>query len=434
MAGLILLGAHGVSAQLLDRDARWQRLSTEGVAAARAGRIDEAAAKLKLALDLTRDLDQHDPRRATAANNLGFTLLAGGNPEAARPLFEDALRRREAGPRPDPLGTAAVLNNLAEVLRQEGRPEEALRLARRALQQRKADLGADDPALAQSLNNVAVLLTTTGHGDEAVPLYAQALAIRTRVLGAAHPAVAEILVNQGSLALAQGHLDAAELAYRNAVGILDHAPSDPQADAAALTGLGQVLVEARRPAEAVPFLQRAYELRVGDQGAGAEETIAAHRLLGTTLMDAGEPGQAEQALADVLVARERTVGPRSTDLIPDLVNLAHARAAGDDLEAASVLLGRAAQLAGALGDAPADPRLPALLNELALVHYKRGAPADADPLLEQAAAIETRAPGGSGQELAVTLRNRAVVLRALGRSREADAVLARARARHPSTD
>ena len=430
----ILLHASGAAAQMLDRDARWQRLSQDGVAAAAAGRIEEARSKLRLALDIARELDQNDPRRASAANNLGFTLLVGGEPADALPLFEDALRQREAATSPDALATASVLNNLAETLRQLGRPEDALRLARHALQIRSARLEPQDPALAQSLDNLAVLLTTTGKGDEAAPLYAQALAIRTRALGPEHPLVAEVLANQGALELTRQHLDAAEAAFRQAIAILDRAKAAPDVRSSALIGLAKVLVEAGRPGEAVPLLNRAYSLRADDLGAAAPETIAAQRLLGTTLVEAGETMQAVQALSDVLVARERTVGPRSTDLIPDLVDLAHARAAGDDLEAAMVLLGRAAQLAGALGDTPADPRLPTLLNELAFVHYKRGAPADADPLLEQAAAIETRAPGGAGQELGVTLRNRAVVLRALGRAKEADAVLERVRTLRRSAD
>jgi tetratricopeptide (TPR) repeat protein len=78
------------------------------------------------------------------------------------------------------------------------------------------------------------------------------------------------------------------------------------------------------------------------------------------------------------------------------------------------------------GSGPAD--LAALLNNLALLHYHRGAYLEAEPLLARAVRVEAEAFGPDHPDLAVTLENHAAVLLELERREEAEAALNRAKA------
>ena len=101
LAATLLLSLGGITAAAeVDLD-RWQRLSTRGVEQANAGRLEEAEESLRAAYMLASGLRETDPRRATTANNLGFVLHAGGRPEAAIPLYEEAMRLREAALGPE---------------------------------------------------------------------------------------------------------------------------------------------------------------------------------------------------------------------------------------------------------------------------------------------------------------------------------------------
>ncbi len=68
-----------------------------------------------------------------------------------------------------------------------GQYDKALPLYERALRIREAQLGADHPYTALSLNNLAVLYKSMGQYDKALPLCERALRIREAQLGADHP-------------------------------------------------------------------------------------------------------------------------------------------------------------------------------------------------------------------------------------------------------
>jgi tetratricopeptide (TPR) repeat protein len=67
-----------------------------------------------------------------------------------------------------------------------------------------------------------------------------------------------------------------------------------------------------------------------------------------------------------------------------------------------------------------------MLNNLAALHYRRGAYRDALPLLARALRLEEQAHGPDYPELAVTLDNYAAVLTELARPAEAEAARHRA--------
>jgi tetratricopeptide (TPR) repeat protein len=109
-----------------------------------------------------------------------------GHPAAARPLFERALRIREASYGPDHPEVATTLHNLAWTLRKLGRPAQAQPLAERALRIREASYGPDHPWVATTLYNLARTLRELGRPAQAQPLAGRVLSIREASYGLDH--------------------------------------------------------------------------------------------------------------------------------------------------------------------------------------------------------------------------------------------------------
>ena len=71
---------------------RWEARALEGVAAFRAGRIEEAYAAFRSAAAMARAFAPDDPRRAASRTQLALCHAAGGDDRAARRAFRRALR------------------------------------------------------------------------------------------------------------------------------------------------------------------------------------------------------------------------------------------------------------------------------------------------------------------------------------------------------
>ena len=174
--------------------------------------------------------------------------------EAAQALKEerlqDALRLYEEALAIDPAHEGALVD-LARTLRELGRRDDALVVLER--------LRAAHPRLARPWFLIAEILSEGPDPSaedlrRAVAFYEQALEIEPNVSG---PRLGLARAER-----ARGRLGEAEAAYRTVLG------TNPDSRDA-LTGLGLVLLDARRPAEAVPLLVRALE--VGTRATGRRD-------------------------------------------------------------------------------------------------------------------------------------------------------------------
>ena len=75
---------------------RWEARALAGLAAFRAGRIEEAYAAFRSAAAITRAFAPDDPRRAASRTQLALCHAAGGDARAARRAFNRALRAWDA--------------------------------------------------------------------------------------------------------------------------------------------------------------------------------------------------------------------------------------------------------------------------------------------------------------------------------------------------
>ncbi len=195
-----------------------------GQALRESGRLDEAAASYRRALDHAPGNSPH--YLAVIHNSLGIVATRQGNTEAALHHFREAVRFNE--------NFAEPRNNLANALAGAGRPAEALEHYRAAvrlepeLTEPRVGLGSAlltlgqteeaiaqyqealriNATLAQAHNGLGAALARQGRTDEAIARYNEALRLDPN-LPTAHLNMAVVLIKQGKAADAKAHLERA---------------------------------------------------------------------------------------------------------------------------------------------------------------------------------------------------------------------------------
>jgi tetratricopeptide (TPR) repeat protein len=173
-------------------------------------------------------------------------------------LLDDALAAARQAHGADSLAAATALNNLAAFHVAVGQAGTAQPLYESALKLREARLPAGHPDIAASLNNLAALHAGDGRPAEAEALYRRALAIQAAAFGPEHPAVATTQNNLGQALHRLRRVGDAEAAYRRALATLGTASAlDPLALAFTRNNLGLLLLDTQRAADAEPLLRDA---------------------------------------------------------------------------------------------------------------------------------------------------------------------------------
>ncbi len=212
------------------------------------GRLEEAAARYRRALDIAPDY-------VPAVNNLGVTLRALGRTDDAIRTYGDGLRMR--GDYPD------LHFNLANALLAQNRADEAAEHFRLA--------SAGEPDSAGVHNNLGTALAEQGRVAEAAAAFARAVALEPGS-ARAHRNLGNALASLGRGGEALDHL-------RQAIAL---APGDADAH----YDLGVFFLEANRNDEAVTSFTAAIAARPG--------YAEAHNNLGIAL---GSLGRLDQAMA-----------------------------------------------------------------------------------------------------------------------------------------
>jgi Flp pilus assembly protein TadD len=213
-----------------------------GVALAKRGRIDEAMAHFRKALEV-------DPDYTGAHNNLGIALADCGRIDEAAEHFRKALEIE-----PD---YAEVHANLGNVLARRGRTNDAILCYERALQLK--------PDLASAHNGLGNALSDLGRDDEAERHLREALEIDANY--------AEARNNVGLTLRRLGRLDEAAAEFRSAVQL--------KPDFAEAHGnLGAALYLQGKVAEAMVHFQKHVELDPESGMARKNFALAVGRLRG----------------------------------------------------------------------------------------------------------------------------------------------------------
>jgi serine/threonine-protein kinase len=224
---------------------------------ARKGDYRQAEPLHREALAIAREAwgDEH-PQITTKASNLALLLYARGEYRESAELFEEvlALDRRQLGPRHRYV--AFSLDNMGRSLTELGRLDEALERFEEGYGILVEARGPDDPDAAASLVARSAALRLRGEPERAVPLLEQARTIFLESFGPRHWRQVDLLCELGAVHAALGRTAEAEESYRAALAI-QHESRRDLSRVRIGAGLGRLLSESERPAEARSVLEEA---------------------------------------------------------------------------------------------------------------------------------------------------------------------------------
>lgn len=149
------------------------------------------------------------PDAMNTANNLAVTELLLGRPEAAAPMFAEAVRlRRELfGPS---AALAALINNSAKALLQQGDATAALPLAEEAASMARSFAGEGSMLHAAAAAGLSEALIGVNRGDDALDVAELALSGAQQASGAGSPPATVALIAVIRALAASGQIRAAE--------------------------------------------------------------------------------------------------------------------------------------------------------------------------------------------------------------------------------
>lgn len=274
----------------------------------------------------------YPPRHVTRArmlSNLGSLLNQTSQPEEAHRRLREALAIYE-GIYPDMAHprVAAALNNLGQSLIAAGQFEAAEPHITRAWEMAGELFGEQDPRYVIALGNVGNLQRQLSRLEHAEELLIRNLELRESLLGPDHSAVGTAHGLLAALRLDQGRPAEALEATADALAVFQRAGyTNPRAIIAVATRRARALAALGRDGEARAAFDEALGLGARDQDDAAgswSELLAAHA---DFLVERGDPG-AREALVRALAAHEETLGATH----PETRRMRHQL---DDLEAGS---------------------------------------------------------------------------------------------------
>jgi tetratricopeptide (TPR) repeat protein len=246
------------------------------------------------------------PNVAGTLANLGGCYWATGDYATAKEMFERALTVLERAHGPDHPEVAHAIGSVAATHLALGEHQAAIALFRREVEILEGALGPDHPQVALALNNLAAALHGAHDYRAAAAMYERALAIREKQLGPDHTEVAYSLSNLALVQELDGDFAHARAGHERALAIWErNLGRDHPATAFATQGLASIALEQQRPADALPFAERAVHARSG--GDAPPELVAESQwYLAQALWDApeGQGRDRERARRVAIEARD----------------------------------------------------------------------------------------------------------------------------------
>ncbi|MBV1856613.1 tetratricopeptide repeat protein [Catellatospora sp. NEAU-YM18] len=398
-------------------------------------------------------------RTSWLLNRGGSYLQTHGQPRAALPLYEKALRLDEDNLGPADPATLGSRDNVAYAHEAAGQLEQAIPLYEATLLDRIRVLGADAPDTLISGNNLALAYASAGKLNRAIPMFEATLAARARLFGGSHPVTILSRNNLAGAYRASGQVSRAiavlETAHRDALRTLgaDHPETLRSSDqlASAYQSLGKLdkaielfvatvadrarvlgpdhpntlnarnnLALAYQAAgkldEAIALLEASAADRQRVHGPDDPHTLQAIGSLGQAYQAAGQMDKAISLLETSLAERLRVLGNDNPSTLRARNNLAHAYLEGGHLDEAfrlmTVCLSEALRVLG-----PDSPATFTARNNLATAYQRAGNMAAAVPLFEATLADRIRVLGADHPE---SLQSRNNVATAYNESGDTD--------------
>ena len=441
IAGMIVTSGLAVAALLARSEAIEQRARAQA----------EAETSRQVTNFLVDSFEISDPSQA-----LGETITA-------KEILDRGARRIEFELADQPAIQATLMDTMGTVYKSLGFYDEARGLIDRGLATRRALFGDRNTEVARSEANIGHLLGLEAQLDDAVLHYENAISTYRTMPDADPKELALGLFGLADVRSMQGNHVGAEALLREAIEIQRAAYGEESLDLArSLDQLGITLSNQARYDEAEPLLREALAMfrRLVPSGLNADLDDSLNDLA-VFLYEAGEYAEAEHLFRESLEINRRLLGNEHRDVASALNNLAFVLQDKGELEAAEQFYTQALQIRlDKLGDA--HPATAQSLNNLAFLYhdqgktdltlefsrraletYRRAHPggdhpdvayglqnlagwlveegnyAEAEPLLEEALAINQRVFPSDHPEVAITQSGMAVLLLATDRAAEA---------------
>ena len=345
----------------------------------------------------------------------------------ARDYYEQAQHILKSAIGPDQPDIATSLTGLAILLVGEGKYAEAEPLFKESMVILDNALRPDDRSLADAIKNLAECYNSQGKYADAEPLFDRAMEIRRGKLGESHPEFGESLNDLAWLYLEQGKYNKAEARFKQALAIWENMlEPDREQQLSTLVGLSEIYRRRQKYDEAAQYVYQAMGLH--KDYIAYDRLLAAYDLENLALIfsDQGKT-EAQSIFEGVLDTRMKALGEDHLDTALAKSNLAfyyHKQSRKGDIDPqqkidliskAETLFKQALEVQRAL---PYSPHLALTLHGLARLYSDQSMYADAEPLFEQAVAIQEKATPDH-TDLADTLKDYAALLRNIGQERKA---------------
>lgn len=349
-------------------------------------------------------------QRGTAAHDADDLALAeqafDASVKEARTFGQETLR------------LATSYENLGVVLHEEGRADQAVKAHGEALRIRKDRLGPRHELIATSLNQLGRAQALRGDHDDAVANVLRALAMQRR-LELPDDEIVPTLRNLGDVHAAAGSLPDALDMYRRVLDLEEerYGANDLHL-VETLDDIGGLLSEADRIPEAIPFLQRSLDIRRNTLGETHASVAHGLEALAGALARRDRFAEAQPLYLRALECRTRTAGSGSAE-------------AADVLSALGVCLYRMGAVADAedafrrelsIRDAlaPEGAAAALALSNLAQIAAEGGRHVEAETDYRRAIRIRYKVLGKSDAATLASMQAYAKLLRAMGRSKDAE--------------
>jgi serine/threonine protein kinase/Tfp pilus assembly protein PilF len=256
---------------------------------------------------------------------LGRSLLSLGHPQAAIPIFFEAVKTRRARQGPEERDTLTSANVLALAYLDAGKLTLALPLFEETLKLRSEKLGPNDPDTLASMLNLARGYQAVGKMDLALPLYEKTVQLVRTHLG---PDDDQTLVSVASLAEGYkqtGKPDRALPLFEEVLNVhkAKHGTQHPRT-LTTMHNLATCYSTAGKLHLALPLLEETVRLRKAKLGRDHPSTLASMNNLAGCYQDAGMLDLSLTLIEEVLQLTKARLGADHPGTLASMNNLASA--------------------------------------------------------------------------------------------------------------
>ena len=400
-----------------------QARSRLGDALHKLGRYDEAVVQLRQALAALR---AHPPStlQVKASIWLGEALWRQGREhEQAQQALQDAV---ELAARLGPTGDAEraqAMVTLSDFLRFRGRYHEALDWARQSLALNRQLHGEQHPGTVESLRALASIHMRRDETAQALDFNQQALDATRRIYGDDHLRTAYVRANLGHVHYQLGdHARAEAMAREALVTFEQRLGAEHPRTAFLIENLANAVLEQGRHDEALAMYRQSLDKLRRTFGADHVEVGYSTANVAGAFERMKRFDEMVPLMQEANRVLQGALGADAPQVAKGLARLAHAQIELGRYDAAEATLAQAQRTADA--GLPAQHSIRTFVLEFqGLLALRRGRPAQAEPWLRQALAMQRELRMDRGAKLAATEQLLAECLLALKQPREAAALL-----------